>query len=248
MKIIKPPRKRRLDDPASREPGSLSNTKPSRASRKSSEKTPNETTFDELSLLELKAGRLDEFLDKHKNNSNKKALLGNAGQTKSLKNQSHRPHTKASRPQDHRVQAYNKAIRLLARREHSVKEIRQKIATEFLDDVVLDTLVEQLQSENYLSDHRFTEAFVRSRKHRGVGPVKLRAELNNKGVDSELAESMIDASSKEWLEVALKLHDKKYGDQAVSDYNQWTKRARFLQSRGFTMDHIKNVIPNVDYD
>ena len=37
-----------------------------------------------------------------------------------------------------------------------------------------------------------------------------------------------------------------HNTEPVKDYNEWSKRARFLQSRGFSMDHIHSTVPQVD--
>jgi Uncharacterized protein conserved in bacteria len=164
----------------------------------------------------------------------------------------------ASRKQDLRTRLYHKAIQLLARREHSISELRRKLmGSKALDGSsgngksateIIEKILSQLVSENFLSDQRFAEAYVRARGLRGIGPIKLRAELNSKGVDSALIEELIDMEGSQWRQSAQQQYDKKYGDKPVNDYNEWTKRARFLQGRGFTMEHIKAAVPNLSFE
>ncbi|RBP49318.1 regulatory protein RecX [Arenicella xantha] len=143
----------------------------------------------------------------------------------------------------------SKAIRLLAMREHSVKELHTKLSSKaegFID--LVDAVIEEMLNEGYLSNDRFAESYTRSRLARGFGPVKIKLELQNKGIEASLADEYIDARSGHWLDAAIKQYHKKYGDAVVSDYNDWSKRARFLQGRGFTMDHIHIVVPTVVQD
>lgn len=141
----------------------------------------------------------------------------------------------------------HRAIHLLSMREHSVKELQDKLAakSEHLDTVlsVMDFMLEN----DYVSDVRFTEAFVRSKANKGHGPVKIRSQLRAKGINSSLIDDHLDANASIWFDNASLLYDKKYGEEPVSDYNTWSKRARFLQGRGFTMEHIQSTVPQVDF-
>ena len=109
---------------------------------------------------------------------------------------------------------------------------------------VIDDLIEK----KYLSDERFTEVYIRSRALRGFGPVKIKAELKSKGVSNHLIQDYLDEASAVWFDNAQSQYQKKYGEAPISDYNAWTKRARFMQSRGFTMEHIHVTVPRVEFD
>lgn len=52
---------------------------------------------------------------------------------------------------------------------------------------VIDDLIEK----KYLSDERFTEVYIRSRRIRGFGPVKIKAELKDKGVSNNLIQDYL---------------------------------------------------------
>ena len=142
----------------------------------------------------------------------------------------------------------HKAIHLLSMREHSVKELQDKLSAKSEDADTVLAVMDFLLENDYVSDTRFTEAFIRSKANRGHGPIKIRAELRGKGVSSLMIDEYLDASAGVWFDNAAQLYDKKYGEEPVSDYNTWSKRARFLQGRGFTMDHIQSTVPQVDYD
>ncbi len=142
----------------------------------------------------------------------------------------------------------HKAIQLLSMREHSVDELSTKLQAKSDDQALVYAVMDFLVENDYVSDARFTEAFVRSRANKGQGPTKIRADLKAKGVDSVIIDEHLDPSAALWFDNALSLYAKKYGDEPVSDYNTWSKRARFMQSRGFTMDQIQSTVPQVNTD
>ena len=67
---------------------------------------------------------------------------------------------------------YNKALDLLSRREHSKKEIRDKLCLRFEDRDNINSVIDKLQLNNLINDHRFSEAYVTIRKRKGFGPKK----------------------------------------------------------------------------
>jgi len=142
----------------------------------------------------------------------------------------------------------NKGVKLLSMREHSVQEITAKLSVKCESPDLVHSAVEQLIDNNYLSDYRFTESYIRSRTNRGFGPTKIRSELLNKGIKNNLIDDYLDVNSIVWYDNAYRQYKKKYGDEPIADYQDWSKRARFLQSRGFGMEHIHLTIPPFETD
>jgi len=144
--------------------------------------------------------------------------------------------------------AFARGVRLLSMREHSVKELSNKLH-EKIDkaDIVL-AVIDELLEKKYLSDERFTESYIRARGNRGFGPMKIRSELKAKGVTNLLIQDYLNDGAAIWFDNARTQYHKKYGDAPLSDYNTWSKRARFMQSRGFTMEQIQVTVPKVEFD
>lgn len=140
---------------------------------------------------------------------------------------------------------YNRALDLLARREHSAGELEKKLIDKGFSDVDAVTSIEKLQANNLQCDQRFTEAYVRSRVLRGFGSVKIANELYQRHIVETMAADVLDDYQDQWLSIGEDLYQKKYHQTKVCDYKEWTKRARFLQSRGFTSDQIRKI---VDFD
>jgi len=130
-------------------------------------------------------------------------------------------------------------------REHSVREITNKLLDKSSESDLVYAVVDELLEKKYLSDERFTESYIRARRNRGFGPVKILSELKAKGITSDILQEHLNESASVWFDNAKAQYQKKYGDEPVYDYGTWTKRARFMQSRGFTMEHIQLTLPNV---
>ncbi len=136
---------------------------------------------------------------------------------------------------------FARGLRLLAMREHSVKEITNKLFDKSDATDTVYAVVDELLEKKYLSDERFTESYIRFRGNRGFGPVKIRSELKSKGVSISLVQEHLDEGAAIWFDNAQAQYHKKYGDRPIDDYREWSKRARFLQSRGFNMEQINCV-------
>ena len=72
--------------------------------------------------------------------------------------------------------------------------------------------------------------------------MKIKHELKNRGVSSDLIDSLIDFNSQDWLEIAFREYQKKFGHRPSMDTKERAKRIRFLQSRGFTSDIIQQTL------
>ena len=96
-----------------------------------------------------------------------------------------------------------KAFELLGIREHSRQELKRKLIARFHNhEQEIERCLEELQSEDYLSDQRFTQLFIESRlNNKRVGPFKIVADLQQRGIDRDTAHSIMDELADEefWL-------------------------------------------------
>lgn len=139
-------------------------------------------------------------------------------------------------------QCRNCAMRLLARREHSRLELQQKLSAKGFNAPELEGLLSQLEAESSLSDARFTEAYIRSRRQRGFGPLRIRLELQRRGVADETVATYLQANSADWVELARAQYKKRFGERRVPSYEERARRARFLLGRGFSKEVIFKVL------
>ncbi len=136
----------------------------------------------------------------------------------------------------------HKALELLARREHSRRELHTKLVRKGYPEVLVERVVAELEAARLLSDERFAESFVRARTERGHGPLRTERELRDKGVDPVLIESVLDSGDPQWLDLVQRIRRKKFGSAVPTDYRERARQARFLQYRGFTYDQIQRAL------
>ncbi|MCO1336058.1 recombination regulator RecX [Microbulbifer sp. OS29] len=152
-------------------------------------------------------------------------------------------HQKAEVSADPARALFGAALELLTRREYSRLELRQKLAAKF-PSADFDTLFARLQELNYQSDQRFAEMFARSRVQRGQGPIRIRQELQQRGVSRELIAGALDQLKADWFTLAAERLHRKYrapiGDKLPRDQRmkERARRQRYLAYRGFPADAI----------
>ncbi len=138
----------------------------------------------------------------------------------------------------------NKALDLLARREHSRSELKNKLNHRFRgEEHEIDLVLDGLENENLLSDQRFTEMFIRTRVAKGIGPIRIVSELRQKGVDASVADLVLAELDIEWSVYLKALSLQKYGETVSEDERERAKRIRFFQYKGYTPELIREVVP-----
>ena len=135
---------------------------------------------------------------------------------------------------------------LLARREHGRAELERKlIAAGFDADVAADAL-QQLSEEGLQSDRRFVESFVQSRINQGKGPLRIQADLGQRGVASGLIDDVLKAIGEDWYALARDARLKKFGRSRPAEFRDKARQMRFLQYRGFEPDQIRAAVASFD--
>ena len=87
--------------------------------------------------------------------------------------------------------AYNYAVSLLSRRDHSVKEITDKLTQKGYGQYA-SVAAEKLLLQGYLSDERFAEMYVRELLNlKNYGKKRIRQELIRKGISRDIIENVI---------------------------------------------------------
>lgn len=140
------------------------------------------------------------------------------------------------------MSALETAIRMLARREHSAYELRQKLTQRDFGADEIDVVLARLADRNLQSDERFAEAYIHQRKQKGYGPLRIANELKQKGVDAPVYNPLLYAEEHDWYAVLERQLRKKFGDTPCEDYADKARRIRFLQYRGFALEAINEVL------
>lgn len=134
------------------------------------------------------------------------------------------------------------AIGWLARREHSRAEVVAKLARKGCAEEIAKRIVGNLAAEGYLSDERLAEAVARSRRRRGYGPLRIRKDLEQKGLADEAIAHWADTKAADWSAQLECVRRKKFGDRLPRDFDARAKQARFLLQRGFTYEQIQQAL------
>lgn len=149
--------------------------------------------------------------------------------------------SQAQRTEKPEIAIRRAAMDLLARREHSFLELAQKLSPKFPDDDVLPPL-KKLRDENLQSDQRYLEAYIRFRRNKGFGPLKIEAELYPKGLDSEQVRENLYAGENDWTELCQQVLAKRFPALDKNNLKERAKAERFLVQRGFSSDQIRAAI------
>jgi regulatory protein len=129
--------------------------------------------------------------------------------------------------------AYQQAMGLLVRREHSRRELKQKLRLRGKENEEIEAALETLSRQDFQNDERFAMALARSRQSAGYGPLRIRAEMTQHSLSSELINQAIEALVCDWLEMAQGLVERRYLRKIQADPSQSRKAADFLLRRGF---------------
>jgi regulatory protein len=137
------------------------------------------------------------------------------------------------------------AMDLLARREHSLDELRRKLGRRFPPGEDLDQVLNELVDQRLQSDQRYADSFVRQRLQRGYGPLRLQQEMRQKGLDPSQVAEALQRLEVDWFALAAEVQRKKFGAGAPRDLRDKARRLRFLQYRGFTGDQVAAALDEV---
>jgi regulatory protein len=137
-----------------------------------------------------------------------------------------------------------RALDYLAKREYSYAELGKKLKTyaEESDDIA--AILDDFKTRGWLSDARFTEQLVHARKAK-FGSARVAHELREKGVADALIVDAVAKIKAGELDNAREVCRKKYL-HSPQTREEWAKQARFLQSRGFGFDTIKQVLSQAE--
>ncbi len=125
-------------------------------------------------------------------------------------------------------------LRLLARREHSRKELQDKLTLRGFNRSDSQAVIAELSQQGWQSDERFAESYARCRIQKGYGPVRIGYELQQRGVNGVDLDAIVEEQAGDWLGVLERVYLDKYPKDSLLTTKEWLKRNRFLQHRGFT--------------
>jgi regulatory protein len=133
------------------------------------------------------------------------------------------------------------AMDLLARREHGRVELTRKLRQRGALPEMIDTALDRLTEEGLLSESRYLESFVSYRSRSGYGPLRIREELSQRGLQRTDIELALRKSGINWQEQLEDTWRRKFSGHLPIDARERAKQGRFLSYRGYSMEMISRL-------
>lgn len=143
---------------------------------------------------------------------------------------------------DTRSPLETRALRYLAQREHSRRELEQKLShlTPSTTPEALSAVLDKLEQDGFLSAERVVAQVTRMRRSR-FGSQRIIHELKAKGIEEHLIHAAIPVLQETELDAAIKIWRKKYANSPATREERG-KQIRFMMGRGFSMEIIQRVL------
>jgi len=143
---------------------------------------------------------------------------------------------------------YKKALNFLSFRPRSEKELRDYLKKKKCDELTSQRIIENLKDHKFLSDEEFAKWWIEQRtfiKPKAARIIKM--ELKQKGIDNDLIEQILKDGKESDFEKARKLAEKRMPRYSKIEEKRkvYEKLGRFLISKGFDYDIIKQVIDQI---
>ena len=140
--------------------------------------------------------------------------------------------------------AYNYAVTLLARRDHSERELMSKLTQKGYSDGA-EEAVTKLRNGGYVSDERFARLYVRELQTlKRYGKRRIEQELYRKGIDREIIREVLDETEFAQDEL-VSLIERKYG-RYLSDEKGVQKTVNGLLRMGYSYGEIRDALKQIN--
>jgi regulatory protein len=133
-----------------------------------------------------------------------------------------------------------RALRLLARREHTRQELTHKLAPHVQDAAELQRVLDDCTARGWLSEMRAAEQLVRAKRGR-FGAARIRQALTEKGVPHDLIASSLEVLKDSELETARAVWARKFKAGPATSAER-ARHVRFLHARGFSVEIALRVV------
>ena len=137
-----------------------------------------------------------------------------------------------------------RALRLLSQREHSRRELEQKLKPHEETPGELGEALDFLAAKDFINEKRVVESVVNRRASK-LGAARVRQELVAKGLPADDIAEAVEAMRSTELGRAMQVWRKRFGTPP-SDASERAKQVRFLVSRGFAPEVVRRVVAGAD--
>jgi len=142
--------------------------------------------------------------------------------------------------------AYIEGLKMLARRELSEKQVRQRLARKEFDENAIDEAIARLVEERAIDDTRVAEAIARSETSvRKRGKLRVKRKIESAGIRPTIAKQAVDEvfgglDADALLESALSKRLKR--GQSIADEREFNRLYRYLVGQGFEPDRVLELL------
>jgi regulatory protein len=144
------------------------------------------------------------------------------------------------------MSAYVDGLKMLARRELSEAQVRQRLARKQHDADAIDAAIERLRAERAIDDARVAEAIARTETSiRRRGKLRVRMQIERAGIGKAIARQAIDAVFDSLDDDALieaALQKRLRGRDTIADDREFQRLYRYLAAQGFESDRILRLL------
>ena len=135
---------------------------------------------------------------------------------------------------------------LLARREHGRVELSRKLRQRGAPAELIESALDRLTEDGLLSEARYLESYIRMRANAGYGPLRIREELNQRGLPRSDIEQALRDSGFDWGEQLRDVWQRKFAGALPSEPRERAKQGRFLSYRGYPLGMIGRLLGGRD--
>ena len=125
----------------------------------------------------------------------------------------------------------------LSRREHTSKEIFFKLEKRVESIDILNAEIKKLEEQGLIDHQRFAEQYIYSRSAKGYGPLRIKQELKQRGVNENIAQPLLN--NIDWNSFAIAVLKKKVNHEFPKETKPVLKLKKFLNYRGFDFSQIE---------
>lgn len=144
--------------------------------------------------------------------------------------------------------SWNRLLDYLAYRERSVLECRNFLRSIFLDEDVINTLIEKAETFNYLKDRRFAELFMESLIEKNKSSREITNKLRIKGIENTIIEELLEQYYREKEDEIIRNNINK----SILRYKRFSQKERkekivaYLARKGFSYYKILDSLDNFE--
>jgi regulatory protein len=144
------------------------------------------------------------------------------------------------------MSAYLDGLKMLARRELSEAQIRQRLARKAYDEDAIDEAIARLREQRAIDDNRVADAIARTETSiRKRGKLRVRMQIERAGIDKGTANRAVDAvfdAIDDDVLLASSLGKRLRGRETIADDRELQRLYRYLIGQGFEPDRVMKAL------